>query len=243
MRRRNARRGVRGVSRGRRDGAEDVCSGQASLVRTTIVSGTAQDFAAVQPGSSTLVGSRCGDIADNWRFFRFTRLVIEFSSGDTAAEAGLVAYTPGIASATPTLSTTVSEMDKMAFAVQGQSVRSRLTLGRRDLQGLVPWYVTEAGGGALDLEQQGQVFFCTVSTAGLATASSLSFVCRWTCEFKGRLDPTMTLARKLRRLGYLPPPEWALAPNPPHVEEFEEVKHAEPQLVSTPAAPKALKRS
>jgi len=132
-------------------------------------------------------------IADNYQFYRFTRIKIELlpSTEDqatgTQTSASLAAgYLPGPAPDSPPASeASILALPHANFLSQGSTVPRRITLPRRELvgDGIVMWYKTIAGTPDAQFETQG-IIYTFASAAGTIT-NGVNFFVHYTVEFQG----------------------------------------------------------
>lgn len=192
-RRKSTRRGRRGF-RGSPAGfpVDEVFSGNYAAPYTTIIDGTAQLVLALAPVN---FGTRAAAVADLYRLFRFTSLRAHFLHASTVTEYGIVAFSPGILVASqPTTFAEVSQMEKLAIVMPGQTTVSTLALGRKELSGIVPWYETVGAATEPLLDTQGQIVIASHFN-GVCTADTLTVRWEFTIEFAGRLPAAASLQR------------------------------------------------
>ncbi len=220
-------------------GEVEVVSGTSFLNNTTIVSGTAQTVLNLNP--TNLNSVRLLALADNYRFFRFTRLEVDFNQGDGALEMGIVGYLPGepIAAALTTTDE-IAELDQVAWSVPGQTTRTRLQLSRAVLKGAYEWYYTAGFATEQLLETQGSLVFGTyLNTTGALTAGNLVTFFRWTVEFYGRSEASLSRSSAIAQIA--PDAKEDKLTHPPDVvAEGDDIVAVEVDLVSKSSKPRLV---
>ncbi len=139
----------------------EIVEGQQLFISTT--NGSVNTI-PVAPSSFTRVAS----IADNFQFYRCTKLRVKvFPSFENAVSGGenngslAIGYLPGSAPDTPPANeASVLALPYVSFLSNGQTVPSWLSVPRRELvaNGILKWYKTIAGTPADQFETQGNVY-------------------------------------------------------------------------------------
>lgn len=163
----------------------ETISGQQLFINTT---GGSAVPVPVAPSSFT----RALAIADNYQYYRFTRLKIEIlpSLEDQASGAQVYAsmaagYNPGSAPDTPPATeAAVLALPYAVFLSQGSTVPRRVTIPRRELVGNGPlkWYKTIASTQDAAFEIQGIVY--TFASASGTISNGVNFMIHYTVEFQ-----------------------------------------------------------
>lgn len=178
----------------------DRVTSQVTSHQTTVVTASAQLNMGLLPSNAQLFSAQVQAMSDLYRFYRVTRLEIEFCAPNTGGTSSpehpvLVGYTPGNIVASTTTALETSALPYVAYRCAEQTTKERLIVGAKGLAGLVPWYQTQ-GLGATETDTQGFVIITVQDgNTGLAVASELDFLVRTTVEFKDLLPAALSLSR------------------------------------------------
>ncbi len=160
------------------------------LAKVTLVAGQA----SLNLSDVNILSQDILELGDIYRFYRFTRLVLEFPAPNWGTGTFLgVSYTPTAVGAYSGFDRI--EAPRVALVSASQTVPTRLEISSKMLKGMTVWYLNNATATDPSLETQGAIVFQTAVTS----AEDIIFKVRAECEFKELLDPAtiaMNLARK-----------------------------------------------
>jgi len=182
--------GRRGGESAALDKADEVYHGSFYILSATIVSGSAQTQLQLNANN---FGTRLSTVADLYRLYRFVSMDAHF--GRNSGNDHWVAFSSGQITA-PTTIAEVSEMPHVAWISSTLTMPGCLRLRRKQLCGISPWYETQSSAGDPLLDTQGTFTLSTSSaTTGLATATQIGVLYRFTVEFRDRLPAATTVQR------------------------------------------------
>lgn len=131
-------------------------------------------------------GTRLNGMAENFQFFRFTRLKFQFlplaATGHTVLGVAM-----GVADVAPASTSNVAQCEYSAINFQPMTIPTKLVVPQKFLlSGQIKWYKTEAGAAADQFEVQGQIFMAT------SVSDTVQLWIDYDIEFSDWLPPSST---------------------------------------------------
>lgn len=202
--------GSRGGNRNKGNEIVDV----SFVTQVTLAAGIGE----ISLGDATLLSQDLTTLGTIYRYYRFRHVELEFPAPIwTTASQVAVMFADSAYAQVPTFAN--SEAKHMVLLSSEQTVPTTLRVPGKDMQGQVPWFLTQGDASDPSLDFQGKILF----GASVSSAETLVFLIRCRVEFKTILDPTVMAARSLARTQkFNPIPKELSWSDPPDREKITE---------------------